>query len=938
MRFVATLIAGWMCCLLVSGCLLSPDTRQQTAHDAQAPAKPPSTSPITFPLDMPVAPVAAPAQPRATSTAPARRPGRAASGAYVEPDHAASPRPIEAASTDAALPHDDLAAPNDPAAFSQDASLAPSEQAEAAVSTQHPVSSSPPLDSAPALDGAIEATPSLPQARTGASAMNVPDLALPNIALPPLSLLLYVGAGLLFLLMLLWILRVRRRRARRAELRVWNPGRAHHPPGQTALVDEVLEPPAWLANATIRRRVSPQPTATTPLPAAPTEAPLVANESVAAASERTDTAEEADPRVAEVATSIPPQETPASATAPDVAEATRAPQRASMGGYSTRLPPSRGASLVSPPTPPITVHLGGRSAGAVADDVPLPRAPAMESGHTVAVLGGLTSPEPLSAPVEPASPDAIVSPAIEPERPVAPTSPAPAPAVDAIDEACAQARRLAAQGRQADALAVLRPVLDAAASPTAWAMAGWCAWTLAETSPSPLALAEEAAQAFDRAIALDPTREGALSRMVGRCHLLRADADDTAQRGAHLVAATSAYERGFAQGMASESALLEWAQALYESAVDDTQARPALLARLEAVLARGPEGAETPAAWSRQRARAAWLRASIAPSAAELHRHDQHAALHAQRAFDTTEDAGVRDAWLAECVEAGRRQLIALSPAARSDGYRALAQRLRAWLPQAHGTAPWLAWVHVLADTSQWLQGPAARQRLGEAEAILVRLESRPYDAPGDAHAVTFARAYYQRLRAAHESGDGRRQVLTQAAGLLARLRDNPDFPAQAGVIMEQAEVALALAGEGRDASLHYEEAAKHATTAADIPQTRVAAFAVLLAALLGWQQRAPAPARAQQIALVAQWLAQAEAPPSAATLRLLASAALAQADMAEAARLSAAAWEAGVESQDLLPGWRQADAAWASQLAETSERSAWERQHRLLRLAASSR
>ncbi|MDG2524130.1 hypothetical protein P6166_01980 [Stenotrophomonas sp. HITSZ_GD] len=515
-----------------------------------------------------------------------------------------------------------------------------------------------------------------------------------------------------------------------------------------------------------------------------------------------------------------------------------------------------------------------------------------------------------------------------------------APAADApsLEAVFAQARRLAAQGRQADALAVLRPALDEHAPATAWAMAGWCAWTLAEQSASPLALADEAAVAFARAVALDPTREGTLSRMVGRCHLLQADADEAARRGTHLAAATSAYERGYAKGMTSESALLEYAQALYELAVEDTAARPALLARLDAVLAQGPDPAQAPSPWNRQRARAAWLRATVTPTAAERHRLDQQAAMHAERAHAALEEPEVRDAWLAERIEAGRRHLATLSPAARSDGYRGLVQRLGARLEEARGTAPWLAWVHVLADTSQWLQGPAARQRLGEADAILARLEARAPDAEGDPLAVTFARAYYQRLRAMHEPAGARRQVLANAAELLARLRDHPQFPAQAGVMMEQAEVALALAGEGRDAQRHFEHAAQHASAAADLPQTRVPAFSVLLASLVGLQQLQPASERARQIALVAQWLAQADTPPSASTLRLLAAAALSRQDMAEAARLSAAAWEAGAERDVLLPGWRQADAAWANQLAETSERSAWERQHRLLRLATSSR
>lgn len=689
------------------------------------------------------------------------------------------------------------------------------------------------------------------------------------------------------LLSLLWMWRLRRRKARRAELRVWHPGRRGDAEGQAEAVDEILEPPAWLANATIRRRVTPSPL--------PQTTPVERAEKDDAALPPIEPASLADPATTPAADAPAP---PVLVPAPPVPSKPQASADVPMpsAGYATRVGPVRGSSFLSPPTPSVTVRVD-------AAEMPL--------------SAGISSQQP--------------------DIPVAPEAPAvPGPAAD-MDQACAHARRLAAQGRQAEALAVLRPVLDDHAPATAWAMAGWCAWNLAEESPAPLALATEASQAFERALTLEPEREGALARMVGRCRLLQADVDLPARREAHLAAAVDAYERGFAQGMASESALLEWAKALYEFAVSSPSERPALLAKLDTVLARGPEVSQAAAGWSRQRARAAWLRAMDATTAAERDRHHRHAALHAERAHVASPDTAARDEWLAESIGAERRYLNQLSPAARSNGYRSLAQRVSAQLPETQGNSPSLAWVHVLADTSQWLQGPAARQRLGEADTLLARLEARSNDAPEERQAVSFARAYYLRQRAMHEPASMRREVLAQAARLLAHLRDEADFPAQPAVILEQAEVALLLAGEGRDAAAYFEEAAGHATAAADLPQTRVAGFRVLLTALLGWQQHQPVHTRMQQIALVAQWLAQADVPPAAETLRLLAAAALAGQDVAEAARLSAAAWEAGAEGHALLPGWRHADAEWARQLVESAERSAWEHQHRLLRLAASS-
>lgn len=923
MKFVAKSF-GWIFCLFVTGCLLSPDTRPPSIHAGQASSSPASPAPLARGSSASTA--LRPAGP--AGAAPPASPWREGRAARVAHSNRASRR-LLAAAAKTALPVASAVrlGASDPLRTMAD----DMPDGLAAEPTPPPLAVEPaPRPLSPALDPpAIPEAPAAasPTERTGVSAMSIPAIALPELGQLPRHLLLYGGLVLLGLLFLLWAWRARRHRARRAELRVWNPGKAQHPPSPHALVDEVLEPPAWLANATIRRRVSPSAPNPDSAPVPPQAAP--ARPAVAAAETRPVAAPttQAHPAPAPVAAPAEPVET-APATSGPVTTATTPSEHVPSGSYSAAL---RGTSLKSPPIPHVTVHLDNEPAAAPARVVPsdqatldMHNATAPADTNAVAPARIATADTPLEAP-----PIAAASVAASGELP---HDDAP------LDPVYAQARRLAAQGRQAEALAVLRPALDDNAPATAWAMAGWCAWTLAEQSSSPLALAEEAARAFERAIALDPSREGALSRMVGRCHLLQADADAPARRGIHLAAATAAYDRGHAQGMTSESALLEWAQALYEFAVHDALARPALLTRLDALLARGPDAAHAPSPWSRQRARAAWLRASIATTAAERHRLDQQAAAHAQRAYEALDDVAVRAAWLAESIEGGRRHLATLSPAARSDGYRSLAQRLGARLPEARGTAPWLAWVHVLADTSQWLQGPAARLRLAEADAILARLEAQADETNGNPLAVTFARAYYQRLRAMHESGGTRRQVLAHAAELLGRLRDHPQFPAQAGVMMEQAEVALALAGEGRDAQRHFEQAAQHASAAADIPQTRVPAFGVLLAALVGLQQLQPSPARAQQIALVAQWLAEADAPASAGTLRLLAAAALSRQDMAEAARLSAAAWEAGAEPDVLLPGWRQADAAWAHQLAETAERSAWERQHRLLRLAASSR
>lgn len=928
MKFVAITLPGWICCLLVAGCLLSPDTRLHATPGARGPAAGALPPPRAGNPD---------------ATQGVRRAGTTGSLSTSKASALASRRATTARATSSA-PVRMLTATVSPvrvpalhAALPTAASIA----AERDFNADTPVPAMALANVAHALPAGHNALPvsspplTLPE-RTGASAMSLSFSDLLGSLLPSSPWLLYGALAILALLVvLLWTWRLRRRRARRAELRVWHPGRKGDAEAQTAAVDEILEPPAWLANATIRRRVTPSPlpsaaAATDPHERAP-EAPATVQAMVPAhislASEEMTYPSEAmndlDGAVHDEAP-VPPVEDDMAPLAPmpfAVAEPQRAPAFPSLSaGYATCLAPVPGLSLMSPPTPPITVRI--EAAEIAADDSAPQALPLAAAEPDIVAPSGSDEDMP-----------AFVSATPEAE---AQTSSATALPVT-LQQACTQARRLAAQGRQAEALALLRPVLDDNAPATAWAMAGWCAWNLAEEASAPLALAREAAHAFERALSKDPTREGALARMVGRCHLLQAEADVPAHRLDHLAAAVGAYERGFGQGMASESALLEWAQALHQSALENAPERAALLARLDSVLARAPDPLHTPSAWSRQRAHAAWLHAQGAHTAAERRRYHHEAARQAQLAHSALDGIPQRDAWLAEIIEAERRHLVQLSPAARNDGFRALAQRMLPLLSETQATAPLLAWVHVLAETSQWLQAPAARQRLGEADAMLARLEAMPGDAPDESNAVSFARAYYLRLRAAHEPASTRREVLAHAAQLLARLRQATEFPAQPGVILEQAEVALARADEGPDAEARFEEATHHASAAADLPPTRVAAFQVLLAALLGWQQRAPAPSRAQQIEVVSRWLAQADTPATADTLRLLADAALARQDVADAARLSAAAWEAGAEGHALLPGWRHADAAWARQLVEAAERSAWEHQHRLLRLAASS-
>ncbi len=380
---------------------------------------------------------------------------------------------------------------------------------------------------------------------------------------------------------------------------------------------------------------------------------------------------------------------------------------------------------------------------------------------------------------------------------------------------------------------------------------------------------------------------------------------------------------------------MEWAGATAElAAAADTNERTSGLARLDALLARGPGMAEATPAWCKLHAQSSWLHALAEPASAERAHWHAQAVAQLRAGHDRLTDSSERDRWLAESIDAERLYLGSLSQATRAAVGRAMESRLRGMLAESQSAGPWLAWSRVLVDAAKHLQGPAAKQRLVEAGAVFDRLQSLPVQAD-ERQAIAFARASYLRLRGVHEHGQVRAQLWEQAAHLLAQLRAS-SFGRTDAVAMEQAEVALAQACEGQDELAHYRDAVAHASFAADSSSIRVPAFRALLTALLGWQQRLPEPARMSQIGVVAQWLRAAEDPPAAESLGLLAAAAMASGNPAEAARLNAAAWEAGAERGVVLLNWHRADAEWAKQLAD-AERPVWERQHRQLRLAASS-
>jgi|GEM_PF-719643 len=806
------------------------------------------------------------------------------------------------------------------------------------------------------------------------------DSLVPTLSQFGLRQWLLFALGLLLLVVLLQWWRSRRR-ARRVALRVWNPNHASRlaaAPGITAkLPEEALATPDWLTSATTQG-AAPAP-ASAPIGVAATGeaqartpgrlaqtagavAPLAAirasTPAAAPPSERDGDTERPHPtqhaptaRDPDIAAS-PSASTPAPLNDADLVATPIAARPILAATPIVAASPIVAATPVDDaPTAALAPPLGEDEAptAPLAATLPAPATATPPHQAPVAVAAAL-------APTRHSDPAmslryAVPGPALAPQAspPVtlllngivlASTVPAPGNASNDTPHVSPylQARRLAAQDRPLDAWEVLRPSLNAQSPATAWAMAGWCAWKLARGTEQPQAWATEAADAFSRALAADPSRGPLIGRMIGRCHRLLADVDAPAQRSAHLVAAAQAYANAFRHaGTPSDGALREWADVLLTLAHGAAPAeRTPVLTQLDAVLAQGPQAASASTAWYRLRAQAALLHATAASSSAERTRHRREAVELMQLGHARIQDAAARDHWLADSIDAERRHLGTLSQAARDGAFRAMAERVRPALETAQSSAPWLAWVHVLADWSRPLQDPAARPHLAEAGKVFVRLQALPAADEEEARGIAFAQAYYLRLRAEREPEGSRAEWLDRADALLAPLRV-AEFPELAAVALEQTEIALARTRLAGDATPWFEQAVAHATFAADLPQTRVPGFRLLLGALLAWQQHSPAASRLQQIALVAQWLQQADTSPTSDTWCLLAMAALTGGHAAQAAQLSASAWEAGAARSQVLSGWQRADALWARDLPTAAEQAAWQRQHRLLRLASST-
>jgi len=693
-----------------------------------------------------------------------------------------------------------------------------------------------------------------------------------------------IGIGiavLLVLLLLVWLLRRRRRERADAPLRVIFPSRATPPPVDADADTEAMALPDWLQ----------------PRHAAP-PAPSLRDAALDAASAE---AQEIAPVVAPGPAMPPPPATPAVAAAPGAVF---------LPDWKTD--PAKGATplnLRGPATAALLIN-GSPVVPTAPAPAPVPAAPAERA--------------PSAAPMAAAS----ASPAPVPLPPVAPEQ--------GRQGDFARARTLLGQDRPREALALLEPLLSPDASAEAWAVAGWCHWKLAHDLGDPQA-APAAARAFERAIAADASRALPLARMIGRCHLLQATTDAPERRPAHVAEAVRVYEAHFVgAARLSPSAVLEWAEALLEMARLVPPAQQTMwLGRLDAVSAAAKlEDTGLAPRWHRLRAAAAALRARHATTPAEHARLLRAASAELQAGSVLIEDTLEREQWLAEWIDAERQPLASGSTAARIAGYQALERRMQPALANAASAAPLLAWVRVLADWAELLDGPAARQRLASTATWFDRI-----DRLGDLDATdrAFTRAYYLRLRARHEHGAARGRTLDEAARLLSTLAA-PGQPRDPAVAMEQAEIALARAALlPADAAAHYAEAIAHAALAADHQQTRLPGFRALLAALLDWQQLAPDAPRLAQIGAAAQWLQAEDQPPCAATLRLLARAALAAGDTVTAAERSARAWQAGIDDPDILACWQQADAQWARELVHGGDRAAWERQHRLLRLAGST-
>lgn len=466
----------------------------------------------------------------------------------------------------------------------------------------------------------------------------------------------------------------------------------------------------------------------------------------------------------------------------------------------------------------------------------------------------------------------------------------------------------------------------------AWARAGHYWWRLAwHDERGDASALEHAAEAFERALALEPERAAVLGRMLSRCHRALASLSTGDAREHHLEAALSTLDTHFDEPTVDDDTRREWAGLLLERAqAEGAGDRASLLDRAERLVGATAEAAGDVEAL-RLQARIALVRSARVHGGERSALED--AAVEALlRGIAQGPDAA-RDECLAELIEVERVRMARMNGAALVAHGQRVQAALAPRLAVATSIEPLLAWLRLLGDWAGRLRGEAARRKLAEAEPLFRAIEAL---APDARNGVRFARAYYLRLRARNEVGSARIATLREGLRELCAMEAGASgYP----VALEAAQMHLAVAEAigGRDARADYIRAVTLAREAVDDTANAAAALACALTAQLALAETAPVDATAREAMNAWSSRLLALTPGHADALRLQARVLLLDRDPQAASERCAAAWDAGADGLLLLPVWRRASDEWAQAANTEPDRAAWRHNRQHFRTASSS-
>lgn len=483
--------------------------------------------------------------------------------------------------------------------------------------------------------------------------------------------------------------------------------------------------------------------------------------------------------------------------------------------------------------------------------------------------------------------------------------------------------------------APLQPAADEATGTAAhWARAGQRWWQRSlQREPDAAEALDRAVDAFARAMALEPARADVLGAILSRCHLARAQLAHGNARIDHLDAALR-YQPSPLPGTEEPlNARLHRAEALYERALAASpQERPQWLGLTSTCLATLPP----PSSQAADQAERLAVQVQLA-----------HVELATGRQRDRLFEAAVatllsaversaapqRDEWLALLVTQLQHHLQRLNGAARAAAAQRAKGMVAPWLRQVVSLEPLLAWLRFLAVWAEGSQGGVAADRYAEVEQMLDRAERLSPDLRAG---TDFARACHLRLRARTEAGGKRLQLLREALRLLDDVQD-PQIP-QDLVALETAQLHLAAAQVigGNESAADLRLAMQFADTVSLSRAHRDDALMCALDAHLRLARLSPATHEQRNALLARAAQLRTLDPPPASTLCKLAEVALYCGDYAQACDTCGGAWDAGADSDAILPTWRDALARW-SQTIRTDESTAWQDAHKRLRRAATS-